>query len=61
MEPSPSSPQPEPDPLAEAYRLIAEREQERMQACADEIEQVLAKHGMRLDVTPAQISIVPAR
>lgn len=48
------------DPLAEARALIARDLQQRMEACAAEIEAVLAKHGMRLDVTPAQISIVPA-
>lgn len=48
------------DPVADARRLIADHEQARMQACAQEIEAVLARHGMRLDVTPAQISIVPA-
>ncbi|MEU2924206.1 hypothetical protein ABZ636_03965 [Streptomyces sp. NPDC007251] len=47
------------DPLAEARALIAKDSQERMQACAAEIEEVLARHGMRLDVTPAQIAIVP--
>lgn len=44
--------------LANARRLIAENEQDRMQACAAEIEQVLAKHGMHLQVTQPQISIV---
>ena len=47
------------DPLDDARRLIAEHEQQRMQACAAEIEQVLARYGMRLDVTPAHISLVP--
>lgn len=58
---SPSQqPDPESDPLAEARRLVAEDEQQRMQACAAEVEQVLAKYGMRLDVTPAQITLVPS-
>ncbi|MFF3891793.1 hypothetical protein ACFYY3_01035 [Streptomyces sp. NPDC001812] len=61
MEQSPPSlPPDEKDPLAEARRLIAEHEQARIQACAAEIEQVLTKYGMLLDVTPAQISIRPA-
>ncbi|NWF25253.1 hypothetical protein HW130_03070 [Streptomyces sp. PKU-EA00015] len=47
------------DPLAEARRLLIEDEQARMQACAAEIEKVLAKHGMRLEVPTPQISIVP--
>lgn len=56
MAQSASSPQPEKaDPLAEARRLLAEDEGARMQACAAEIEQVLAKHGCRLEVTPARI------
>ncbi|MGW2895846.1 hypothetical protein ACWDAO_14795 [Streptomyces sp. NPDC001212] len=46
--------------MAEARRLVAEDEQQRMQACAAEVEQVLAKYGMRLDVTPAQITLVPS-
>jgi hypothetical protein len=63
MEPSPSSPQPDgpEDSLAEARRLLAEDAEARMRACAAEIEQVLAKHGMRLDVTPPAITIVPAQ
>ena len=50
----------EEDPLAQARSLLAAEEQQRMQQCAGEIEQVLARYGMRLDVTPAQITIVPA-
>lgn len=30
-----------------------------MEACAAEVETVLAKYGMRLDVTRPQISIIP--
>jgi hypothetical protein len=48
------------DKLTQARALLAEDEQRRMRECATEIEQVLARHGMRLDTTPAQISIVPA-
>lgn len=47
------------DPLAAAQALLAEHEQQRMQACSEELQAVLAKHGMRLDVTPPQIAIVP--
>lgn len=50
----------QPDMIAEARRVVAEDEQARMHACAEEISQVLAKHGMQLSVTPAQITIVPA-
>lgn len=49
------------DPLAEARRLLDEDEAARMQACAEDIQAVLAKHGMRLEVAPSQISIVPAQ
>lgn len=41
--------------VAEARRVLAEDTQARMQACAEEIQAVLAKHGMTLDVTPPQI------
>jgi hypothetical protein len=47
------------DPIAEARALIAKDSQERMTACAAEIEQVLAKHGMRLETAPVQIVLVP--
>jgi hypothetical protein len=50
---------PEPDPLDDARRLLAEDQQRRLEACQAEIEQVLAKHGMRLQITQPQISIVP--
>lgn len=61
-EPEPQGPGPDQtaDPLADARALLAADEQARMQACAAELEQVLAKHGMRLEVTPAQINIVPS-
>lgn len=58
---SPPSQQPDeqPDPLTEARRLLAEDAEERMRACSEEIQAVLAKYGCRLDVTQPQISIVP--
>ncbi|MFF1684599.1 hypothetical protein [Streptomyces sp. NPDC058254] len=49
------------DPLTEARRLLDEDEAARMQACAEDLQAVLAKHGMRLEVAPSQISIVPAQ
>jgi hypothetical protein len=59
--PCPGHDQPtQPDPLAEARQLLAEHEQARMRACAAEIEKVLARYGMRLDITPAQIVLTPA-
>lgn len=48
------------DPIATARRVIAEDERARVEACAAEIEQVLARHGMRLEVSPAHIVISPA-
>jgi hypothetical protein len=43
-----------------AARAVLEQDrQARMQACADEIQAVLDRHGMRLDVTPAQVALVP--
>lgn len=59
LEASPSASAPD-DPLASARALLAAEERTRMEACAEELQLVLARHGMRLDVTPAQISIVPA-
>ncbi|MFK0151213.1 hypothetical protein ACIQVK_03910 [Streptomyces sp. NPDC090493] len=54
-----ASGEPPVDPVAEARRLVAEDQAARMRACAEEIQAVLAKYGMQLDVTPPQISIVP--
>lgn len=48
------------DELAEARRLLAEDADARMKACSAEIEEVLARHGMRLQITQPQIAIVPA-
>jgi MarR-like DNA-binding transcriptional regulator SgrR of sgrS sRNA len=50
----------QPDPLSEARRLLAEEEQARRQACAEEIHQVLAKYGFRLQITEPQIVLIPA-
>lgn len=47
------------DQLAEARRLLAEDQQRRAEACNAEIEAVLAKHGMRLQISQPQISIIP--
>ena len=48
------------DEIAEARRLLAEDQERRMQACNAEIEQVLAKHGMRLQISQPTVAIVPA-
>jgi hypothetical protein len=52
--------QADPDPLAEARRLLAEDQQRRLEACNAEIEQVLARHGMRLQISQPTVTIVPA-
>lgn len=52
---------PEQSDLEAARALLAEEEKARMQACAAEIQEVLAKYGMTLEVPPPQIALVPAR
>lgn len=47
--------------LDAARALLAEEEKARMQACTTEIQEVLAKYGMTLEVPPPQIALVPAR
>lgn len=47
------------DPVAAARRVLAEDTRTRVEACAQEIAEVLAKHGMRLETTPAQITLAP--
>lgn len=59
VEGAPSASSPE-DPLAAARALIAQEQQARMEACAAEIQQVLDRHSMRLEVAPAQIVLHPA-
>ena len=47
-----------------ARRLLAsqdEQEQARLTACAEEIQEVLARHGMRLEVSPGQINLVASQ
>lgn len=44
-----------------ARALLAQEEQARMQACAAEIQEVLAKYGLALEVPPPKIALVPAR
>lgn len=48
------------DPVAEAQAVIAAYEQSQAQECARELEAVLTKYGLRLEVSPAQITLVPA-
>jgi hypothetical protein len=48
-----------PDPLDAARQLLAEDQQRRLDACHAEIQEVLAKHGMRLQITQPVVGIVP--
>ncbi|MFJ4473215.1 hypothetical protein ACIP2X_37775 [Streptomyces sp. NPDC089424] len=59
--PSASAPTANPEAVDEATAraVIAQAEQRRVQACAEELHAVLAKHGMSLEVTPAEIVLVP--
>lgn len=50
---------PEEDRVTKARRVLAEDQQARVEACAAEIAEVLNKHGMRLEATPAQITLTP--
>ena len=47
------------DPVTEARRVLADDERARTEACAQEIADVLAKHGMRLETTVARVVLVP--
>lgn len=47
------------DPVSSARALLAQEEQRRMEECAAEIQEVLARHGMKLEVSPVQIGLVP--
>ena len=47
------------DPLAGARALLEQDRQARLQVCAAELQQVLDRHGMRLEVTPAQVTLMP--
>lgn len=47
--------------LDAARALLAEEEKARMQACAAEIQEVLARYGMTLEVPPPQITLAPAQ
>lgn len=53
--PSASAPAAEPSDLDAARALIAEEEQRRINACAAEIQEVLEKYGMQMDVSKPQI------
>lgn len=59
-EPAPDGDGAPVDPVAEAKALLAQYEQSQAQDCAAELEAVLTRYGMRLEVSPAQITLVPA-
>jgi hypothetical protein len=46
------------DALASARALLAQDQSNRLEACAAELQEVLRRHGMRLDVIPARIALV---
>lgn len=50
---------PEVDPIMAARILLATHDQQRREACSAEIDEVLARHGFYLKVTPAQILLNP--
>lgn len=54
-----SASSPPPAGLEAARALIEQEEARRMQACAEEIQAVLERYGMVLEVTPAQIVLSP--
>ena len=47
--------------LEEAQKLIEQNELMKRQACADEVNAVLKKHGYSLDVSKPQVMLVPAK
>ncbi|MFI5687926.1 hypothetical protein [Streptomyces sp. NPDC051636] len=49
----------QPVDLEAARAALAADEDRRIRECAAEIEEVLARYNMRLDVTPAQITLMP--
>lgn len=57
--PTASATQPASGDVEAARALLAEEEQQRMQACAAEIQEVLAKYGMQIQVSEPQIVLAP--
>lgn len=47
--------------LEEAQAVIKENEIAKQQACADEVNAVLKKHGYALDITKPQLMLIPAQ
>lgn len=48
------------DELESARALLAAHQQARLDACSREIQAVLARYGMRLDISQPQIVLTPA-
>jgi len=49
------APTKEVDEVTKAEKLLAEKEQEKLKACGEELQAVLTKHGYALDVQKPQI------
>ena len=49
------------DPVAHARQLLAEHQTAQAAACQAEIQAVLDRYGMRLEISTPQIAIVPAQ
>ena len=47
------------DPLQEAQELLKQAHQKKVNECAKEIEAVLNKYGLKLDITKPQIVLIP--
>jgi hypothetical protein len=47
------------DPLTAARALIEQEQNQRMLECREAVQAVLEKYGMRLEIMPAQLAIVP--
>ncbi|MEU8469610.1 hypothetical protein AB0F30_17080 [Streptomyces sp. NPDC029006] len=59
--PSASVAEPEQADVEAARAVLAQEEQRRIQACAAELQEVLTRYGMTLEVAPAQIVLAPQR
>jgi hypothetical protein len=51
--------EPETDPLADARQLLADHQAAQAAACQAEIQAILDRYGMRLEISTPQIAIVP--
>lgn len=48
------------DPVAHARQLLAEHQAAQAAACQAEIQAILDRYGMRLEISTPQVAIVPA-